>query len=545
MMNQFVLRSKLDNRASIYEEEKDYLTTIDKNSGLFEIKNSNNNSKLSDYGTTFYDKKIVFASTRDSIGAFVKKHSWNNQPFSNFYISEIKDDGSLSNPKYFSKELNSTFHESTPVFTKDLKTIYFTRNKLSKNNNNKNNSKNYILSLYKAENVNGKWTNIQELPFCGDNFMTAHPSLSNDEKILYFSSNRENPIANADIYKVDILLNGKYGTPINLGNIINTNSRETFPFISKDNFLYFASDGHPGLGGLDIFVSKINEDGSFQKPINLGKPINSEQDDFALILDSDSKIGFISSNRKVDNYGDDDIYYIKQIKDLPKIEEKVNQLMCENSINGKIISKNNNLPISQAKILLLNQDKIKVSEITTDTNGNFIFKNVKCDSNYYLNVSKNEFFTTEEIVKTKPENASIEKNIILDNQITKIEKGVDLAKSLNIEMIYFDLDKYYIRKDAAIELSKILIFLKDNPSVNIEIRSHTDSRNTDSYNQILSSNRAKSTLDWLVKNGINRNRLKARGYGESQLTNNCADGINCTEEEHQLNRRSEFIILNL
>lgn len=366
--------------------------------------------------------------------------------------------------------------------------------------------------------------------------MTAHPALSNDDKTLYFSSNRHDPKAFGDIYKVAINDDGTYGEPINLGNVINTNSRETFPFIAKDNFLYFASDGHPGLGGLDVFAVKINDDGSLQKPINLSKPVNTELDDFAFIIDADSKKGYFSSNRKTDNLGDDDIYFVKQTGELP--------IECIQKISGKIIDKDSNLPISNASIIISNADKQKITEITSDQNGVYS-ANVDCNVTIYIKVTKPDFLTVEEAIKIPAEKGTTEKNIILENKIKKVGVGDDLTKPLNINIIYFDLNKNDIRKDAAVELSKILIVLQENPTIKIEIKSHTDSRNSNEYNQALSQRRATATMEWLINNGIDKNRLTAKGFGESQLINNCADGINCTEEQHQLNRRSEFIITKI
>lgn len=529
MMNQFVLKSKLDNRANNFKAQGDYLNKIAEFFGKFQVNNTESNSKLSDYGASFFDSKIVFASTRDSVGVYVRKHSWNNQPFSNLYIAEILEDGKLNNLKEFSKDINTKYHESTPVFTKDGKTIYFTRNIEVKNNNDSN----YLLSIYKSILVNGKWSNAVKLPFNG-NFLTAHPALSNDEKTLYFSSNKEEPSGFGDLYKVAINEDGTFGEPVNLGETINTKSRETFPFISKDNILYFASDGHPGLGGLDVFAARINEDGSFQKPINLGKPINTEQDDFAFIINSDTKNGYLSSNRKNDNYGDDDIYLVKQLENFP---EEIKQ-----KIEGKILEKLTNLPLVQAKIVLLNQEKVKISETISNEKGEFTFENIKPNSNVYVNVLKDEYLTTEEHIQIQNEKGTTHKTIIVDKQIKKVTVGTDLAKTLEIKMIYFDLDKHNIRPDAAVELTKILIVLQENPTIKIEVRSHTDSRNSNVYNQNLSQRRAKSTMDWLINNGIDKNRLSAKGFGETKLINECADNVNCTKEEHQLNRRSEFII---
>ncbi|MEA9411295.1 OmpA family protein, partial [Flavobacterium sp. PL02] len=499
------------------------------------------NSTQTDYGSAYYDNKLVFASARDTGGIAKKTFKWTNKSFTNLYTAEIKADGTLGTPERFQKNINSKFNESTPVFTKDGKTMYFTRNNYLEGKRGKDNQKITLLKLYKAEQIDGKWTNVSELPFNSDQYSTAHPALSNDEKKLYFASDMPGTLGQSDLYSVTINSDKSFGKPENLGKTINTEGRETFSFIANDNQLYFASDGRPGLGGLDVYVTKINDnnsdknnnDNTFTTVQNVGAPINSKQDDFAFIIDSETQKGYFTSNREGGN-GNDDIYKLTQTR----------KLNCEQTLKGIVIDKETNAILENAKVTLLDEQFKTIGEITTVANGTYSFK-IDCNKTYHVRVAKEDYETIETPVIIKEQSGETELNIKLEKRIKPITVGTDLAKTLNIPIIYFDLDKSIIRKDAAFELEKILAVMQQYPKMKIDIRSHTDSRQTAKYNLALSDRRAKSTQQWLIKNGIKSNRLTAKGYGESQLVNHCSDGVPCTEAEHQLNRRSEFIIISM
>lgn len=523
-----------DKRGVLFESNKNYLEEIKANSGRFEIADAGINSNYSDYGSAIFNDKLVFTSARDTGGIAKKNFKWTNKSFTNLYTAELKSDGSIGVPQRFQKKVNTKFNESTPVFTKDGRTMYFTRNNFLNGKRGRDENKITLLKLYKADLVDGEWKNIQELPFNSDQYSVAHPTLSVDEKTLYFASDMPGTLGQSDLFKVSIKDNGTFGSPQNLGAKINTEGRETFPFISSDNELYFATDGRPGLGGLDVFVAKINDNGTFEDIQNVGEPINSKQDDFAFIINSKNRNGFFSSNRD-NGHGFDDIY---------RFTEK-RKLTCEQELAGTITDLDTKAIIANATVALFDETFQPVAQLVSDEKGNYIFTNVICGKNYFVRVSKVDYESKEVPVTIKKLSGKTALSVQLEKRVKAIEVGTDLAKTLDIPIIYFDLDKATIKKESAYQLEKIIEILKQYPTLTLDIRSHTDSRQTAKYNRILSDKRAKSTMNWLVQKGIDPSRLTAKGYGESQLVNQCSDGVNCTEEEHQLNRRSEFVITHL
>jgi outer membrane protein OmpA-like peptidoglycan-associated protein/tetratricopeptide (TPR) repeat protein len=533
MLDNFNKKAGNDLRAKLYENQKNYLEEIKANSGRYTIANAGINSEYSDYGSSFFNNNLVFASARDTGRTAQKIFKWTNQSFTNLYSSEINTDGNLGNPKRFSKIINSRFHESTPVFTKDGQTMYFTRNNYLDGKKGKDAKKVTLLKLYKATLNNGNWTNIVELPFNSNEYSVAHPALSVDENTLYFVSDMPGTFGQSDLFKVTIKKDGTYGEPQNLGAEINTEGRETFPFVSENNELYFASDGRPGLGGLDIFVTKIGNENAYSAIQNVGEPINGPQDDFAFLINTKDKNGFFTSNRS-GGVGYDDIYSFTEIR----------KLVCEQLLSGILINQETGEPLIDAKISVFDDHFKLVKEIHTDDKGNYNIE-VVCGKTYYIRAAKEDYETKEEKITIKSTTGKTDLPLQLSKRIKEIGVGTDLAKTLEIPIIYFDLDKSNIRKDATFELAKILVVMQQFPKMKIDVRSHTDSRQTEQYNIRLSDKRAKSTIDWLIKNGIEGDRLTGKGYGETQLLNNCSDGVKCTETEHQLNRRSEFIIISI
>ena len=534
MMAKFVeLTNANDTRAALFEENKDYQTVIKNNSGRFQLNNASVNTENSEYGTAFYGDKIVFAGATDARKAKRGVSQWTGESFYDLYEAEHFDQ-KLGSRKPFSSSINTQFNESTPVFTKDGNTMYFTRNNYVNRKLGSDIENTILLKILRAtKDKNGNWGNIVEVPFNSDQYNVAHPALSPDEKYLYFASDMPGSFGNSDIFRVEILGDNQYGTPENLGNIINTAGRESFPYISKDNVLYYSSDGIPGLGGLDIFAVKFNADGSTSKPVNIGMPGNSADDDFCFVFNSDSKIGFLTSNRP-GGKGKDDIYSFHEDKPL--------LFSCQKNIKGIVKDAKTKAVIADAKVIL--SDKV-MKEVSTDqskTDGTFTFEKVNCnDSHYYLRGEKEKYETAEVNVTVGKDEVVYE--ILLNPRQVAIEKGMDLAKVFEIKEIKFDYNKANIRPDAAVELTKIVEVMREYPKMKIDIRSHTDSRGADSYNLKLSDRRAKATLEWIVKQGIDRKRLKAKGYGETRLVNGCSNGVPCTEEEHQENRRSEFIVV--
>ncbi|MFA5297999.1 MAG: OmpA family protein [Lutibacter sp.] len=483
------------------------------------------NSKYSDFGPAYFGDKVVFTSSRDGKRLFV----WNNQPYLDLYQSDVNN-ADLTNVVPFSKSINTKVHESSAVFTKDGQTMYFTRNNVKGKKSQRDKNKVAHLKIYKAQFVNNAWTNITELSFNGDNYSVEHPALSPDEKQLYFASDMPGTIGSFDLFVVDINTDGTFGSPKNLGPKINTAQREQFPYVSSENTLYFASDGHFGMGGLDVFKSKISDE-TFSSTTNLSDIINSNLDDFAFIVDEENGSGYFSSNRS-GGMGDDDIYRFTQEKTY--------------YVQGLVKNKNNSELIPGALVTLFDDNDNVIDEMIVGDDAAYSFK-IEKNKNYKIRGSKKSFNPSEVEFSTNNKGEII-KNILLLLQSYDDAEGdivTDLDKiQIKIRPIYFDFDKSNIRPDAAIELKNVVDIMKKYPTMVVEINAHADCRGSDAYNLILSEKRAKSVLDYMVSQGISENNLKSVGYGETKPINECTTEDVCTEEGYSLNRRCEFLIIN-
>lgn len=535
LLDEFNSKSQNDSRAKLYKNDVNYMDQIKANSGRYKIEDAGINSKYSDYGTFIYNNKIYFASARDTGNFSQRKHKWTGEYFTNIYNADLNPEtGNAAKVNKFKSAINTKFHEASPVFTKDGKVVYFTRNNYINGKKGKDDHKITLIKIYKATlGADNKWGTITELPFNSDNYSTAHPSLSPDEKTLYFASDMPGTIGQSDLYKVNINPDGGFGTPENLGNTINTEGKETYPFVTTENEIYFSSDGYPGLGGLDVFVATIEENGKFDNIQNVGADVNSPKDDFAYVIDPVSRRGYFTSN-KDGGQGSDDIYKFLETR----------KLKCVQELEGIITDAENGTILPGAKVTLYDNQMVQKNSTVSDGSGKYTFS-VECGKTYYVRAEKPEYTTKEVSVTISKTSGKTSLPIALEKATCKVTIGDDLGVCFGIKMIYFDLDKSNIRTEAALDLEKILVVLNDNPTMKLDIRSHTDSRATHKYNEALSDRRAKSTIKWLIKNGIAANRLTGKGYGETQLVNNCSDGVKCTEEEHQANRRSEFIITAL
>lgn len=524
--------NKSDSRGIKYNNNQAYLKDIEAQKNKYSIANVNFNSSYSDFGVAFWQNNLIFSSNRPERLANRKISSWDGQPVTALFQTE--------NDKVKSfKKLNATYHISTPVFTKDGNTVYFTQNNVKNKKRAFSADNSTLLKIFKAEYVNKKWTNITELPFNGDEFSCAHPALTADEKTLYFASNMPGSIGDSDIYKVAVLGNGKFGTPENLGNKINTEGKETFPFVSVINELYFSSNGHLGLGGLDVFKFNLEDKEALTE--NIGEPVNSAFDDFSVFIKEDNQTGYFSSNRP-NGLGFDDIYAITDIYRAPK------PIPYTQSFSGTVTDRLNDLPIANTKVSVLDANFNPINQVFTKADGSYKLPEISGTPGdiVYIRSEHDDYITDEKRVVLPEAIGETKVQIKLDKRIVEVGRGDDLAKVFEIEnVIYFDLDKFNIRKDAEVELAKVYEVLSQYPKMKIDVRSHTDSRATDAYNQKLSDQRAESTMNWLVKQGINQSRLIGKGYGESRLVNECKDGVECSEDQHQKNRRSEFIITDL
>ncbi|MDT0539392.1 OmpA family protein [Croceitalea sp. P059] len=518
---------------STLESNKDQLEKLLKMQPQFYVSNLSINTKLADFGAAYYQNQIVFASSRDTMNLHTRIYKWNEQPYLNLFTADTISSGlDLKNVTAFSKTINSKYHEAIVAFSPDGKTMYFTRNNYTNKDLKRDDDGTNHLKLYKSKLVDNAWSTPIELPFNDLNYSVGQPALSPDGKKLYFVSDMPGSIGSTDIFVVDILADDTYGNPKNLGPTINTSGREMFPYVTEGKF-YFSSDGHLGLGGLDVFESLQNE--SFSKPINLGKPLNSNLDDFAYVVNEQTQQGYFSSNRK-GGKGDDDIYSFQRI-----------EVPCTQSVFGQVTSQENNRPLSYSMVTIEDKSGKVLAETTSDNLGEYYFElNLPCEQIFLIKASKEGFENSESQFKT-----SIEPNFINEvpvglkklNPLIVREGGL---LKIKIGMIYFDFDKHNIRYDASIELNKIVFLMKEYPNMIIKIESHTDSRGNDAYNERLSDRRAKATRDYIISNGIAANRIEsAIGYGEKQLVNECNNSSECSNEKHNVNRRSEFIILRL
>lgn len=495
------------------------------------------NTKYSDFGVSYYgENTAVFASARKD--KTVRNRIWttNNQPFLELFKGTIGDDGDINNVKKFSKILNTKFHESNVAFTKDLKNVYFTRNNYLNKKFKKDSAGWNLNQLYLAKIGNdGKWIDIQAMPFNSDNYQTGHPVLNTAEDKLYFVSDMPGSLGLTDIYVVDIYADGTYGQPKNLGADVNTTKSELFPFIDENDVLYYSSNGFTDLiGGLDIYATKLRMNSSYFKPQNLGYPINSINDDFAIVFQKNERFGYLSSNRE-GGKGDDDIYFFKELTPI--------KFDCKQKVKGVVKNYETRDLFPGATVKLYDVEGNIMESVVSDNFGGFTFI-LDCDSEFKVEASKENYKEDSKVFVTEN---NIKLELKLEALPDKLEEFVNVRGQLmiNIHPIYFDFDKATITSDATKELDKVVEIMNKYPELKIEGGSHTDSRGASKYNKALSTRRAKSTVAYIISKGIDSNRITAKGYGERQLVNNCVYGIKCSEVEHQLNRRTEFVIQNM
>ena len=517
----------------LYVEDLNYLDSIAELRPKYIVEKTKINTEQSDFSSAFFGKdKLVFSSTYQASGQ--RDYDWTGEPFLDLYIADIGEEGQLENTQQIEGDINTAFHESSAVFTKDLDRVYFTRNNY-KNGKKRADRKNTVrLKLLTATvDDDGNWSDVEELSFNNDNYSVAHPALSLDGKKLYFASDMPGTTGESDLWYVDIYKDGSYGDPINLGQKVNTEGRESFPYVADDGNLYFTSDALVGFGGFDVFKAELSDSGIARDPENMGLPINSAGDDFGFLLQTDTNTGYISSNRD-GNRGSasDQIYYFKPSK-------------CVVEIRGLVKDSNTGELMPGATVKLLDMGMNIIAEQIVQQDARYSFpEEVECGEAYYLITENGLAYSVAETTFVAP---TTSQSVSVDMAIETFSQDCppyDLGCLLGLNPIYFDLNKYYIRPDAEIELTKVFNAMTRFPELIVRIESHTDSRSPQSYNLRLSQNRATSTRNWLLQRGIAPSRLSAVGYGESQLINRCADGVPCTEAEHQLNRRSMFIIEN-
>ena len=520
------------------------------------------NSSALDFSPAFYKGDLVFVSNNPVKGmdkVFDKKLK---QPSMSLFISKKTRTGYYRKPEPFDTAFLSHVHEGPVSFDSQNEIMFFTRNdnKMDGEKPRYVNNVNYM-KIYSAAYTDESWSKPELMPFNDEKSDACHPTVSADGERLFFASNREGGYGGMDLYMCK-LVEGSWSEPLNLGADVNSDKNEVFPYIHADGTLYFSSNRPKGLGGLDIFYTRIDSTENYIKPISLGKPFNSDKDDFGIIVDTENKIGFFSSNRG-GGLGGDDIYDFtfsdgaKPFSDVKLLSDAYKA--GQNNKNKKLINvyvldRKSGLPLSNAYICTASTGNQKPSvetagahceTIITDENGKAVLP-LNPKTNYFLRINKTDFKpNTMTVTMGDSRNEAI---ILLDKigenydteaHNTKTEK----ERIYRLRNIYYDYDDASIRPDARRVLDSLIQILDEFPTMEIELAAHTDSRGNSPYNLNLSKRRANSVFDYLVSKGIKRRRLNAVGYGKQQLTNECGDGTPCPPEKHQENRRTEIRVI--
>ena len=553
---------------------KSYQDSVFKNffadSSRYNIERVKFNSPQADFSPMYYKTGLVFCSSRlEGASKIPVKHTfnWNKTRFLDLYYTA----DATSNPSVLNAKLNSRYHEGPVTFFPTGDSIIFTRNNYYKGKYKTSKDKTNKLKIYFANTKNGDdgdWGNITEFPYNSDEYSVGHPTLTTDGRTMYFISDMPGGYGGTDIY-MTTFQNGKWSKPINLGAEINTKGREMFPYIDKNNDLYFASDGHAGLGGLDIFVAR-NAKGKYISPKNIGYPINSKQDDFALIFDDDNDEGYFTSNRE-GGEGDDDIYKFKQkrckflavvvhaqTKQIIK-DAQVEVLEKETGLNFRPQKLNDSIYTFKARLAtnyelkaykrnfddgktqLLETTLLKCLKDGEDVSDTIRIPIAPRDPALADN-NPDEPFGSPRKGKGNPEDPT--GSTPIRPKPTYRYKNNPNIKVIEVTNVYYDFDKYNIRPDAARELDRVIQVMNEYPSLKIELSSHTDTRADNYYNIRLAQRRSRAAYHYLVTRGISPDRLVVNSFGENKLATDCPDDADCSEEDHQLNRRTEVIVLS-
>jgi len=514
-MQKFASMAPSDPRAVEFKKDPNYLPKLKNQVKLFDEKALDiNDKKYGSFGAVLTDDNtLYFTSARNTSR---RTYGWNEEPFLDLYSATYNANGTYSEPAPI-PELNSKYHDGPATVSADGNTMYFASESFKERKqyerDKENNLKVGQVWLYRAKKVNGKWGDIEPVPFNDKKWSTGNPSLSKDGKTLYFSSDREGTIGGNDIWKVSV--NGdSYGEPENLGPKVNTPGRESFPFITDDNLLYFSSDGHKGFGSLDIFRIDLNK-GANSEVLNIGEPVNGAKDDFAFTFNTTKNLGYFSSNRD----GFDKIYSATPVCAV----EAIVQVRDKKTLKA--------LPGARVAIL---DDKNNVIETRTADSEGKVSYGVDCDRAFTIQASISGYTNGSfPLARTKEKKVTI--NADLDPIVVAPTDPV-----IVLDDIFFEFNKSNITKEGAFVLDNLVEAMKKYPDMVIMVKAHTDNRGSDKYNMALSNRRAKSTVQYVISKGIARARISGQGYGESQPKVNCTT---CTEEEHAQNRRSEFIIV--
>jgi len=487
------------------------------------------NTDQSDFGPAFCNGILVFASDFSYNPAESRKYGWTGRGFLNIMKSSPTTTGdfwgSMEASTEFNSRFNQEYHDGPAAFSADGNTIYYTRSFYGKAKR-EGIFKTNLLKIYYATKDGSDWSEPKPFFLNSIEYSIGHPSLTSDAKTLYFASDMPGGFGKTDIWKCK-REGDAWSRPVNLGSTINTMENEMFPTMSNDSLLYFASEGHPGHGALDIFKTIYSND-KYTTPVNLFPPLNGPCDDFAIAFVPGIKNGFFSSNRP-GGLGSDDIYAFRMFEPpvLPAY------------LSGLVKDKKNMQPIAGATVFLYNPKTSQVKILKTGVDGSYKTLVVN-PADFVVKAMMPEYIADclpFSIAVVNPGSTVFaSRDLLLDK--------LEISKTFSIENIYYDFDKYNIRADAKPELDKLVRIMNEN-KITVELGSHTDCRGSFAYNDKLSQNRAESAVKYITGEGIDKNRITAKGYGEHQLINKCSDGVDCTVPEHQANRRTEVKVISL
>lgn len=530
-LKKYALLRPEDGRVQMQQSLLEYINFLVRDSSRFIVKSVPFNTKGSDWGAVFYDSMIVYASTGPP-NLLKKIYNWDKLPFLDLYYVDIDSTGFYSKPKPFAPAVMSEYHDGPATFDAKQKRMYFNSNRQIEKKN-QNDEEELNLQIYYADFKDGEWVYRGGFTYNDTKFNLRHPCLDPTGDVLYFASDMPGGKGENDIYWCR-KEHGRWGRPINLEEI-NSEGEEAFPFISNDGVLYFASDGLGGMGGLDIYMA-LPDRGVFKNVENMGYPINSSKDDFAFTMMADGESGFLSSNR-LGGKGFDDIYHF-EMRYTPVI------------IKGTVRDRENYIEIANAKVSLIDENNDTIKIAYTKEDGGYIFGAYR-NRNYKVVASKEFFATSEKEVTTY--NRMPNEKIIVDHLLETDYQMIDLdeieplslekeseeqIEVIVVEHINFDFDRYNVNPEAAGKLNQLISTLEMYPEYEVRIESHTDSRGSDEYNLGLSKSRALATFEYLIDHGVDPLIIEYNGFGETQLLNRCDDGVDCSDEEHAVNRRS-------
>lgn len=591
------------------------------------------NSEKSDMAPFIRGNTLLFASARAPEYTARRHHTWDDQPFLDLYTATVDPSGNVRDVHTLRDQVNSRYHESNAVISPDGMELYFTRNNFHAGHSTLGENGFNNLQIFVRQREGEGWSREKAFVHNHADRSVGHPALGPDGNTLYFTSDMPGGRGGKDIYKCERSNGGAWGEPVNLGTTVNTEGDEMFPYVARDGRFYFASDGHLGLGGLDLFRCEIGPNG-FTEPQNLNAPVNSPSDDLGLCLDVTGTRGYLTSDRP-GGAGGDDIYTFVVEEGPARTKEVVKLFLMW---RGRVVDADDATPVAHLPIRLLDEQRQELARTVTGSDGTYEFAapeipaiveaSIEGAGTVELPVDESVLLALEDVqlpdikiqsLKDLPvkalvrdgmsnaplagvaitvtekstgkrlytgttdengsatgvvpgrrfgENADLEVTFERDGYITKtvaadfrvlgfleqslsgpegeelspVMVGIDIGKAMNLRPIYFDYRSDKIRTDAAGELDLVAQVMRLNPTIRIDLRSHTDSRASAAYNDELSRKRAASTRAYLIGEGIDAERIAAHGYGERELVNHCTDGVECSEADHQMNRRTEFII---